>query len=158
MRTTRVQISALVVRCLDSIAPIYICYSQNFKALASLRRWAGRFESYLVGNPEDRFSHDVARIKNESRDSLEIIRLSKYRHAICALLTISLSIHRKPCHETHWHLMECEAKGAWLPHPNTKYSAWPESLLRSWKYSSPTVQSCLKNKPLTGRVKASISW
>ena len=26
--------------------------------LASLCSWAGRFESYLVENPEDRFSHD----------------------------------------------------------------------------------------------------
>ena len=32
-------------------------YMQNLKALASL---CSRFESYLVGNPDDRFSHDVA--------------------------------------------------------------------------------------------------
>ena len=37
-------------------------YIQNFKPLASLCSWAGRFESYLVANPEDRFSHDVARM------------------------------------------------------------------------------------------------
>ena len=36
------------------------CYSQNFKTQASLISWAGRFESHLVANPEDRFSHDVA--------------------------------------------------------------------------------------------------
>ena len=37
-----------------------ICYIQNFKTLASLCSWAGRFASYLVANPEDRFSHDMA--------------------------------------------------------------------------------------------------
>ena len=33
---------------------------QNFKTLACLYSWAGWFESYLVANPEDRFSRDVA--------------------------------------------------------------------------------------------------
>ena len=49
-------ISAFVVRCLDSIT----CYSRNFKTLSSLISWAGRFESYLVENPEDRFTRDEA--------------------------------------------------------------------------------------------------
>ena len=35
-------------------------YIQNFKPLASVCGCAGRFESYLVGNPEDRFSCDEA--------------------------------------------------------------------------------------------------
>ena len=30
--------------------------------LASICSWAGRFESYLVENPEDRFSPDVAHL------------------------------------------------------------------------------------------------
>ena len=30
---------------------------------ASLCCWAYRFESYLVANPEDRFSHDMAHTK-----------------------------------------------------------------------------------------------
>ena len=30
--------------------------------LASLFSWADQFESYLVENPEDRFSHDVAHL------------------------------------------------------------------------------------------------
>ena len=38
-------------------------YIQNFKTLASLCSRAGRFESYLVANPEGRFSHDVAQFK-----------------------------------------------------------------------------------------------
>ena len=68
--TTKVQISlricTFVVHCLDSIIPILNCYSQNFKTLASLCNWAGRFESYLVGNPADRFSHDEAQISEPS--------------------------------------------------------------------------------------------
>ena len=41
---------------------MYTCYSQIFNALASHCSWAGQFESYLVANPEDKFSHDVAQI------------------------------------------------------------------------------------------------
>ena len=37
-------------------------YSRNFNTLASLISWAGRFESYLVANPEDRVSCDEAHI------------------------------------------------------------------------------------------------
>ena len=33
---------------------------QNLKILASLYSWADQFEPYLVGNPGDRFSRDVA--------------------------------------------------------------------------------------------------
>ena len=51
-------ISTFVVRCLDSI--ITTCYLQNFKTLASFWSWVGQFESYLVTNPEDRFSRDKA--------------------------------------------------------------------------------------------------
>ena len=63
MRTTmaqislsmRSQISAFIVRCLDSI--IVIC----FKTLASICSWAGQFESfYWVANSEERFSRDEA--------------------------------------------------------------------------------------------------
>ena len=39
----------------------------NFKTLASLWSWAGRFESYLVANPEDKFSHDVAQVDLDVR-------------------------------------------------------------------------------------------
>ena len=35
---------------------------QNLKPLASLYSWADQFESYLVANPEDRFSRDEAHI------------------------------------------------------------------------------------------------
>ena len=35
---------------------------QNLKPLASLYNWVSQFESTLIGNLEDRFSHDVAQI------------------------------------------------------------------------------------------------
>ena len=35
---------------------------QNLKPLDSLYNWAGRFESYLVANPEYRFSRHVTQI------------------------------------------------------------------------------------------------
>ena len=35
-------------------------YIRNFKPLASLCSWAGRFESHLVATPEDRISRDAA--------------------------------------------------------------------------------------------------
>ena len=57
----RSQISAFVIRCSDSIIPLCF-YIQNFKPLATLWCSANRFESDLVGNPEDRFSHDEAQI------------------------------------------------------------------------------------------------
>ena len=37
---------------------------QNLKPLASLYSRTGRFESYLVANPKDRFSHDEAQLKD----------------------------------------------------------------------------------------------
>ena len=38
-------------------------YIQNFKPLASFYCCAGQFESYLVGNTDDRFSRDEAHIQ-----------------------------------------------------------------------------------------------
>ena len=54
-------ISAFVICCSDCIN---ICsfYMQNLKPLANLCSWVDRFESYLVANPEDRFSRDEAQI------------------------------------------------------------------------------------------------
>ena len=44
-------ISTFVIPCLDSIIPMYTCYSQTVKTLASFCSTAGWFESYLVANP-----------------------------------------------------------------------------------------------------------
>ena len=56
MRTTKAQISL----CIYAVWSVPCSLVQNSKTLASLGSWAGGFESYLVANPENRFSHDVA--------------------------------------------------------------------------------------------------
>ena len=58
---TSTLISIFIIRGLDSIIPLCF-YIRNFKPLASFLSWAGRFESYLVENPKDRFSCDGAHI------------------------------------------------------------------------------------------------
>ena len=50
-------ISTFIVHCLESSF-----YIQNFKPPHSFCGCAGRFVSYLVGNPEDRFSRDEAHL------------------------------------------------------------------------------------------------
>ena len=57
-------VSAFVVRCLYSI--ILILAKFKISWLASLCGCAGLFEPYLVSNPEDRFSWDVAQISLNS--------------------------------------------------------------------------------------------
>ena len=52
--------SAFVVCFLDIIIPLFS--KSNISRLASFCSWTGSFESYLVTNPEDRFSHDVAQM------------------------------------------------------------------------------------------------
>ena len=51
-------ISTFFVRCQDSI--ISLLSKSKIPRLASLCSCAGWFVSYLVGNPEDRFSRDEA--------------------------------------------------------------------------------------------------
>ena len=45
-------INTFVVHCLDSI--ISLVSTSNFKLLASLCSWVGRFEPFLIKNPKDR--------------------------------------------------------------------------------------------------------
>ena len=49
-----------VVRCLDSIIPLVSISEISSLCLASLA--ARQFMSYLVANPEDRFSHNEAQM------------------------------------------------------------------------------------------------
>ena len=56
-------ISAFCVHCLDSILPLLAI--AKISRLASLCGSTGQFESYLVANPEDRFSHDKAHMVSE---------------------------------------------------------------------------------------------
>ena len=60
-------ISTFVIRSLDNITCTSFFYIRNFKPLASLYSCAGRFESYLVANPEDRFSRDEAHMDRDKR-------------------------------------------------------------------------------------------
>ena len=53
-------VSAFVVRCLNSIIPILA--KSKISRLASFCGCAGRFVSYLVANPDDKFSRDVAHL------------------------------------------------------------------------------------------------
>ena len=43
------------------------CYVLNFNTLANFCSCAGRFESYMVTNPEDRFSGDEAQLWNKRK-------------------------------------------------------------------------------------------
>ena len=65
MRTTKTQIS-LRLRAVWSARLLFAntssFYIRNFKPLPSFSGCAGRFVSYLVANPEDRFSHDEAHL------------------------------------------------------------------------------------------------
>ena len=65
MWTSKVQISLRIlaawsapIHCLDRILPYLL--SPKFQDCS----WAGLFESYLVGNPEDRFCRDVAQLSS----------------------------------------------------------------------------------------------
>ena len=52
----------LCFRYTDSTIPLLPKFIRNFKPLAILCGCAARFVSDLVGNPEDRFSHNEAQI------------------------------------------------------------------------------------------------
>ena len=56
----RSPISTFVIRCLDSL--ISLVSISEISSLPSFCVCAGRFESYLVENPEDRFSRDETHI------------------------------------------------------------------------------------------------
>ena len=75
-------ISAFVVRCLDRIIPILAI--AKISRLASLCSWAGRFGSYLVETPEDRFSHDKAHTELEEVSDKEPHLLPfDWQHMMC---------------------------------------------------------------------------
>ena len=62
-------------------------YTRNFKPLPSFCGWAGGFESYLVENPEDRFSRDGAHFKfiRQSQAKVKtatVIALHHYSNAV----------------------------------------------------------------------------
>ena len=63
MQNSKAQISCAVTMCnFDSVIPLPLQYSQNFKDLAGFCNCKVRFVSELVKNPEDQFSHVMAHI------------------------------------------------------------------------------------------------
>ena len=115
MRTTKVHlrslISAFVVRCLASIIPL-LAIAQ----ISSFCSWVGRFESYLVANPEDRFS----RVET----NLPVMVLWRIN------LRILIWAYKKP--EDHWlcivHLSaEDMLKSTVIEEMKFKHSPWPEA-------------------------------
>ena len=75
-------ISAFVVHCLDSIIPLVSISEISSLYLASVAAQAV-FESYLVANPEDRFSHDEALSrKNVSPGIFDLVRFKPAYSAI----------------------------------------------------------------------------
>ena len=82
MWTTTVQIS----QCIPAVwpAPLSITaqiftssfYIQNFKPLPTFSSCTCRFESYLVENPEDRFSRDQAQIKQNDKSYTHVYTCS----------------------------------------------------------------------------------
>ena len=81
MHTTKAHphslISTFVVWCLGSIIPIFA--KSKFWRLVSLCRWAGRFESYLVEDHEDCFSHVATRIKRISTHQAQLQTVAQER-------------------------------------------------------------------------------
>ena len=69
-------ISTFVVCCLDSLMSLF-AIDENFKTLASLCSCRGRFESYLVENPEDRFFRDKAHFKPKQSVGEAKLKFSK---------------------------------------------------------------------------------
>ena len=55
-------------------------YIGNFMPLANTCSWAGRFESYLVENPEDRFSRDEAAMVKPHQSKLRIMKMFEPPH------------------------------------------------------------------------------
>ena len=78
-------ISAFVVRYLDSIIPI-LAKSKLSRTQASLCSWPGRIESYLIGNPEDRFSRVVAHLKQFIKNGRLCFQFTSVEAVLAALL------------------------------------------------------------------------
>ena len=82
-------------------------YIRNFKPPSSFCSCAGQFVSYLVSNPEDRFSRDeahMAAIGTNGRLGYQK-KVSECNHCLCLLKQYMSRLMTKP---TKWHV--CPAK------------------------------------------------
>ena len=111
-------------------------YIWNFKPLASFCGCTGQFESYLVTNPEDRFSLDEAHDLSVWNLQISLQQLTCFPHAcelVTALSPMSISTKRKTtavmdrdtltswkvlCHSDTWKM---------LYHKNPKNSDTPNN-------------------------------
>ena len=75
---------------------IQTVYTKNFSILASLCNCVRWFESNLVGNPKDRFSHVTAEITSGLTGNLKII-LSGLKLRVCAKKMIFLFLNQNIC-------------------------------------------------------------
>ena len=66
LRSNRKADLRLCFRYMDSTIPLLHICIQNFKPLAVLFGFTALFVSEVVGNPEDRFSHNEAQLVSES--------------------------------------------------------------------------------------------
>ena len=132
MRTTKVQISlrirevwfsTFVVRYLDGILNTSSFYLRNFKTLACLCTWAGRFESYLVANPEDRFSRDVAQIISALRSQGQIL---SYLFTLCFDVFVSV----RQCKLITWAATWQNQQNECAPSEDSDQPGHPPSLIR----------------------------
>ena len=71
-------ISAFVVRCLDSMIPLPVVSISEISSLHLVYVAAQAGLSYLVANPEDRFSHDVAHMASCLFQTIQL----KYCHYV----------------------------------------------------------------------------
>ena len=87
-------LSTFVVRCLDST----VCILAITKVSRFFCSWTGWFESYLVANPEDRLSHDVAyMIKHNKGDKLNtyyslLLHIFAHLHSTLTILCCAIII------------------------------------------------------------------
>ena len=87
-------------------------YIRNFKPLPSFCGWAGRFESYLVADPENRFSRDEA---HSARDVNTPLKNTVCRWVVCSPNSIyfySVVCQKKTIYHHFWScgLMESMSK------------------------------------------------
>ena len=84
-------ISTFVVHCLDSIMSLVSVFG-NFMPLACFCSCADQFESYLIENPEDRFSRDEFHLKSSfDKQNLTLVAILFEIYETCQRLVSLIS-------------------------------------------------------------------
>ena len=87
-------ISAFVIRCLASIVPILAKSKISRLQLASVAEQAGL--SYLVANPKNTFSHDMAQLWYSQQHSCQPIKYTSRVLCTCELPWYAVKLNRRP--------------------------------------------------------------